>query len=88
MIKPIVFALLATASTLSFAGPKCTEQDRSEWMTEEAMKAQIAAEGYQIKKFKITSGNCYEIYGYDTQNQKVEIYYHPVTGEVVKKEID
>lgn len=43
--------------------------------------------GYKIKKFKVTSGNCYEVYGWDKDGKKVEIYYNPITGEKVKEEV-
>lgn len=78
------FAVLAAASP-ALAGPKCTEEPKSAWLTEEAMKAKIAAMGYKdIKVFKTTSGNCYEIYGYDKDGKKVEVYFHPVTGAAVE----
>ena len=39
----------------------------------------------QKDKFKTTKGNCYEIYGKDKAGQKVEIYYNPVDGSIVKE---
>jgi len=51
------------------------------------MKSKIEKEGYRIKTFKV-SGNCYEIYGFDKEGRKVEIYFNPVDGAVVKKEVD
>ncbi|CUB05802.1 PepSY domain-containing protein [Marinomonas fungiae] len=85
--------LISSVITLTFAGsaiagPKCTDVERSSWMSQDAMKQQISDQGYRIKKFKETSGNCYEIYGYDNKDRKVEIYFNPVTGEAVKTEID
>lgn len=85
--------LISSVVALTFAGsaiagPKCTDADRSSWMSQDAMKAQIQEQGYRIKKFKETSGNCYEIYGYDNQDRRVEIYFNPVSGEAVKTEID
>jgi hypothetical protein len=32
----------------------------------------------------VTDGNCYEIYGKNKQGQKVEVYFNPVDGKVVK----
>lgn len=85
--------LICSAITLTFAGsamagPKCTDAERGSWMSQDAMKQHITDQGYRIKKFKETSGNCYEIYGYDNKDRKVEIYFNPVTGEAVKTEID
>jgi hypothetical protein len=45
-------------------------------------------QGYEIKKFKVTGGNCYEIYGYDKDKRKVEIYFDPVSGKVVIHEFE
>ncbi|MCB1688573.1 MAG: PepSY domain-containing protein [Halioglobus sp.] len=81
--------IAATAALLfagaAVAGPQCTDAPRSEWMTEEAMKQSLIEQGYTIDRFKVTKGNCYEIYGKDMQNVKVEIYFNPVTGEPVKE---
>ena len=44
------------------------------------------AQGYEINKFKITSGQCYEIYGKNQAGKKVEIYFDPVSGKIVKQE--
>ncbi|HJV26221.1 MAG TPA: PepSY domain-containing protein [Aromatoleum sp.] len=81
--------ILLAASTLSlataaFAGPQCTEAPKSGWLTEEAMKQKIAADGYTVDKFKVTAGNCYEIYGKDKDGQKAEVYFNPVDGSIVK----
>jgi hypothetical protein len=45
----------------------------------------LVDQGYKIKVFKVTKGNCYEIYGWDDQKRKVEIYFNPVTGDKVKE---
>ena len=41
---------------------------------------------FVIDKFKVTPGNCYEIYGKNPQQEKVEIYFNPVDAAVVKEE--
>lgn len=87
-----VLAALLAASVLSplaaSASPACTKEPKDKWMSEDAMKAKVAEMGYQkIKTFKVT-GSCYEIYGYTKDNKKAEVYFNPVTGAVVKAEID
>jgi hypothetical protein len=75
---------LAAASP-ALAGPKCTDEAKTAWMTEDAMKAKIADMGYKdIRTFKTTSGNCYEIYGFSKDGKKAEVYFHPVTGAIVE----
>ena len=48
------------------------------------MKEKVAAMGHHIDVFKTTKGNCYEIYGKDSAGKNIEIYFNPVTGEVVE----
>ncbi|WP_425104896.1 PepSY domain-containing protein [Ancylobacter sp.] len=90
-MKKIVAGLIAfsvLAPVAAFAGPVCTTEAKDKWMSEDAMKAKVAEMGYQkIKTFKV-SGSCYEIYGYTKDNKKAEVYFNPVTGAVVKAEID
>lgn len=89
-MKKFVFGIVSSLvlAQAAVAGPTCTEQPKDEWMSVAAMQQKILADGYTIAKFKTTDGNCYEIYGYDAENRKVEVYFHPVTGEAVKVEID
>ncbi|NYZ11972.1 PepSY domain-containing protein [Azospirillum sp. RWY-5-1] len=77
------FATLAAAAP-ALAEPKCTTEPKSAWLTEDAMKAKIAGMGYKdIRTFKSTSGGCYEIYGHDKNGKKAEVYFNPVTGDIV-----
>lgn len=80
------FCIVATAAAApALAGPKCTDEPKSAWLTEEAMKAKIAEMGYKdIRNFKTTSGNCYEIYGHDKDGKKAEVYFNPVSGAIVE----
>lgn len=87
MRKLLLLSLLA-ASPLAFAGTQCTTADKAQWQDQVKFQEDLKAKGYNIKKFKVTSGNCYEIYGWDKDKRKVEIYFDPVTGKVVKEEIE
>ncbi len=75
---------LALFSASALAGPECTTAEKSEWQDQGKFQEALKAEGYEIKKFKVTSGNCYEIYGWNKARQKVEIYFDPVSGKPVK----
>jgi len=84
LLLPLLFASpLALASE-----PQCTQADKSTWQNAEQFQAKLREQGYEIKKFEITKGNCYEIYGFDKDKRKVEIYHDPVSGKAVKTEID
>lgn len=71
--------------SFSWAGPKCTDQPKDKWQDQEKFQKDLVEKGYKIKKFKVTKGNCYEIYGWDKDQNKVEIYFNPITAEIVKK---
>ncbi len=78
---------LVAISSPSLAGPHCTDEPQSKWLTEADMMERIKAMGHQIDVFKTTKGNCYEIYGRDKSGRRIEIYFHPVTGDVVKSSV-
>jgi hypothetical protein len=86
-MRRFVVALLLS-SPLAYAGPECTTEDKSRWQDQAKFQQDLKAQGYQIKVFKVTDGNCYEIYGWDKEQRKVEIYFDPVSGKAVKTEID
>ncbi|HDS1734854.1 MULTISPECIES: PepSY domain-containing protein [Pseudomonas] len=87
-MRTLIMLSLLLVSATSLASPKCTTAERSTWQDPEKFQTQLKDQGYKINKFKITDGNCYEIYGFDQQGRKVEIYHDPVTGKAVKTEID
>jgi hypothetical protein len=64
----------------------CTDAPQSEWVNQDVFQANLLAEGYQINKFKVTEGQCYEIYGTNADGNKVEIYFNPVDSSIVKQE--
>jgi len=85
-MRKILFALVL-ASPLAFAGPECTTADKAQWQDQAKFQESLVAQGYKIKKFKVTKGNCYEIYGWNKDGKKVEIYHDPVSGKPVKSKI-
>ncbi|MGV4796697.1 PepSY domain-containing protein [Rhizobium sp. F40D2] len=76
-------AILAATPALALASPSCTKEPKSKWMPENAMKAKIDTMGYKVKTFEIT-GSCYEIYGKDKDGNRAEVYFNPVSGEIVQ----
>ncbi len=89
-VAPYVLAataasLLALAASPALAGPECTKEPKSKWLTEEQMMGRIKDMGFRdIKNFHVSKGQCYEIYGYDKDGKKVEVYFHPITGQVAE----
>lgn len=81
----LLTATLLALSSLAHAGPTCTDVPQAQWIAEQTFQDQLKRDGYEIMKFKVTSGQCYEIYGKDKSGQKVEIYFNPVDGKIVKE---
>ena len=86
-MRSFAFSLVLAGALIvplsAYANPTCTTEPKAKWMSEEAIKAKIAALGYRkIRSFKVTE-SCYEIYGANKENKLVEVYFNPVTGDVV-----
>lgn len=83
MKRSLLLALgLSTVAGAAFAGPDCSAMPHKTHMWEVVKTFEENAG--TVKLAKVTSGNCYEIYG--TQNgQKFEIYYNPETGEEISR---
>ncbi|MFG1343514.1 PepSY domain-containing protein [Xanthobacter autotrophicus DSM 431] len=80
---------LCLVSSAAVASPTCTKEPQDKWLGEEAMKLKIAQMGFKdIKVFKKTTTGCYEIYGYNADGRKAEVYFNPVTGEIVENNVD
>ena len=76
-------ALLLCMATAAVAGPTRNEP-KDQWMKEDDFKTKIEQQGYTIKTFKVSKGQCYEIYGFDKAGKKVEIYFDPATAAVLE----
>ena len=81
----LAVAVLMVICGPAFAEPQCTTEPRDKWISESEMKLKVASLGYQAKVFKVTRGNCYEIYGLDKAGKRIEVYFHPITGKVVEE---
>jgi hypothetical protein len=85
MTRHLLTAIALTLGTsAAFAGPSC-HQPKAQWMNEGDFKAKLEQQGYQIKTFKVSKGQCYEIYGHDKAGKKVEIYFDPVSAAVLEQ---
>ena len=59
------FAVLCTVSGAAVAGPTCTDEPPTKWLTAEQMTQKFQALGYtdSVKKLHVSKGKCWEIYG-------------------------
>lgn len=85
-MKSLISTFLILTSLSAFAKVDCTTESKDKWKNQDAFKKELEAT-YKIKVFKVTEGNCYEIYGHNKDGKKVEIYFNPVTGEKVKERV-
>ncbi len=53
------------------------------WMSPDQVRAKLTGMGYDVRRIKRDDGY-YEIYAFDQNGMKVEIYLHPVSGQVIK----
>lgn len=85
MKKVLVMIALAFSATSVSADTKekCTTEPKEKWQDQKDFQDKLKADGYKINVFKVTKGDCYEIYGWDKSGKQVEVYFNPVTGSVV-----
>ena len=82
----IAGATLALSACSKEPSTQCTTAPESDWMDQTQFQENLKSQGYTINEFVVTDGNCYEIYGMDAADNKVEIYFNPVDGSIVKSE--
>lgn len=76
----LAFGLVAPASATGVI--KCDAGPQSRWKSQDALKAQLVKDGWQVRKSKV-DGGCYEVYGTTPKGERVEAYFHPATLEVL-----
>ena len=76
-------ALLALAGAASAQhAEKCEPIPKAEWKPQAELEKKLTGRGWKVSRVKIVNG-CYEVYGRDEKNAKVEAFFHPKTFEPV-----
>ena len=83
MKRTLALVAALFVATAASAGPTC-KAPKEQWMKEADFKAKLVEQGYVIKTFKVSKGECYEIYGHDKAGKKVEIYFDPVSAAILE----
>lgn len=86
MLRALVLVLSLSAAATAQAAANCVAHPPAERMSLDTLREKLLGQGYQIKILKV-DGNCYELYGRDSQGRKVEIYFDTATGAPVKSRI-
>ena len=83
-LTAITTALLLAAAPAAFAqhAEKCEPISKAEWQPKEALEKKLKDMGWKVNRIKIENG-CYEVYGRDEMNGRVEVFFHPKTFERV-----
>lgn len=63
----------------------CVSPPAEPWLGEKKIKAIFGVRDYVRVDFKVSRTNCYEFYAIKKNGDIVEAYYHPVTGELVRR---
>jgi hypothetical protein len=80
IIGTALFALAGSA--FAQHAEKCEAIPKEDWKPQAELERKLANQGWKISRVKITNG-CYEVYGRDEKNGKVEVFFHPKTFELV-----
>lgn len=75
-------ALLVAAAAHAQHAEKCEPIPKAEWKPQAELERKLTDQGWKISRVKITNG-CYEVYGRDEKNNRVETFFHPKTFDVV-----
>ena len=71
--------VLTTQSAYATGLYTCDATDREDWLTEVELTDLLEADGWSVRRMK-EDGGCWEVYGTTPEGQRVEGYFHPVTG--------
>ena len=80
LIAAVLFAVVAPGA--AFASPNCPNVPRDQWMSDAAITEKAKELGYDVRSIK-AEGGCLEAYAMDKDGKRVEVYFHPGTGEVI-----
>jgi hypothetical protein len=86
MNRPIVALGAALSLCLFVAGAEAAElckAQEGQRRSNEEVKAMLESQGYEVRSVGEEDG-CIEAKGFDKNNNRVEIYVHPVSGDIVK----
>jgi hypothetical protein len=77
-----MIASLFSFPALATGHYECEVTDRSVWLTKTQVTQQLNEDGWHVRRMK-EDGGCWEVYGTSPEGQRVEVYVHPVSGEVL-----
>lgn len=82
VILAALVALACGSTARAQHAERCAPIPKAEWKPQAELERTLTDRGWKISRVKIEHG-CYEVYGRDEKNNKVEVFFHPKTLEVV-----
>lgn len=80
----LTFALSATAA-FAHGNVSCPAMPKEEKKPQMELQKKLETEGWKVRKVQNYNG-CYEVYGFDAQGKKAEVFFNPKTFERVYPE--
>lgn len=74
---------LVASSALADGKAMCTKAEKSTWKPQAEAEAAAEAAGHEVRRSKITDGNCYEVYTVK-DGKNLELFYDPTTLTLVQ----
>jgi hypothetical protein len=76
---------LSAGTALADGNFKC-DVPKAEWRKQTELKQKLEADGWKkVRQVKVENG-CYEVYGFDENNKRAEVFFNPKTFEKVGEE--
>ena len=83
LVLSLTSMMIATTAPAFASGKDASCATSGEkWMTTDAAKAKASELGYEVRRVKRENG-CYELYAIDAKGARMEVFMHPVSGEIV-----
>jgi len=77
-----VLALACATGAFADGNFKC-DVPKAEWKKQTELKDKLLADGWKKVRQVKTENGCYEVYGFNEKNERVEVFFNPKTFEKV-----
>ena len=85
LIAAAFAAILAPSA--AWASSDCPNVPRDQWLSDAQITEKAKGLGYDVRSVKVDDG-CLEAYALDAKGNRVEVYFHPGTGDVLRVKAD
>ncbi len=77
------FALFTHSAFAEHDDYQCKNIPKEELKTQQELHKKLTDQGWRIRQIKVTNG-CFEVYGFDEKNARVEAFFDPRTLQSVQ----